>query len=358
MTNELTADPTTSAGPAATSSGASVLGRARTASPGLAAAGALAVVATLLGNHFRVVGAPVFAIVGGIALSLFLPVAGALHPGLSVASKSILKGSVIVLGTGLSFREVFSTGSASIPVLVGTLTIALGGAWLFGRWLAIPADLTTLIGVGTAICGASAIAATDAVIAASDADVSYAITTIFTFNIAAVLSFPILGHLVHMSPHAFDLWSGTAVNDMSSMVAASAVYAQSSMSYAVIVKLTRTLMIIPIVLAISFSRSSRHTGTAAGSHLARIRHAFPLFIAWFLVAVLLNSLNVIPATWHGALGVAAGFMITMAMAAIGLSSNIRAIGRAGVRPLLLGAILWFLVSSSSLGLQFLTFGHL
>ena len=331
--------------------------RARAAGPGLVAAVALAVLATLLGNHFRIVGAPVFAIVSGIALSLFIPRTASLHPGLNVASKSVLKGSVIVLGTGLSFREVLTTGGGSLPVLIGTLTIALGGAWLVGRWLKIPGDLTTLIGVGTAICGASAIAATDAVMDASEADVSYAITTIFTFNIAAVLTFPTLGHLLHMSAHTFGLWSGTAVNDMSSVVAASAVFSKSAMSYAVIVKLTRTLMIIPIVLAISVWRSSRQAG-ATTSHLARIRRAFPLFIAWFLVMVMANSLNLIPAGWHASLGEIAAFMITTAMAAIGMSSNVRAIAHTGVRPLFLGAVLWFLVSSSSLALQLLSGGHL
>ncbi|HUX05432.1 MAG TPA: putative sulfate exporter family transporter [Acidimicrobiales bacterium] len=357
MTNELAPTTSTSTGAATPSKVTTTVGRARAIGPGLVAAGGLAVVATLLGNHFRIVGAPVFAILSGIALSLFIARDTPLHPGLSVASKSVLKGSVIVLGTGLSFREVVTTGGASIPVLLGSLTIALGGAWLVGRWLNVPGDLTTLIGVGTAICGASAIAATDAVIAAPEADVSYAITTIFTFNIAAVLTFPAIGHVLHMSPHTFGLWSGTAINDMSSVVAASAVYAKSSMSYAVIVKLTRTLMIIPIVLALSLWRSSHQPG-APTSHLRRIRRAFPLFIAWFLVTVLANSLNIIPANWHGFLGDLAGFMITTAMAAIGLSSNVRAIARTGVRPLFLGAVLWFLVSSSSLALQVLSGGHL
>ena len=129
-------------------------------------------------------------------------------------------------------------GQSSLPVLLGTLAVALLGARLLGRALSIDNDLRTLIGVGTGICGASAIAATDAVISASEADVSYAITTIFTFNVIAVLTFPTIGRLLSLSPHSFGLWAGTAVNDMSSVVAASSIFGRGATSFAVVVKLT------------------------------------------------------------------------------------------------------------------------
>lgn len=334
--------------------------RGRRALPGLALAAGVAVVASVLGTHFRLIGAPVIAIVSGIVIALVLPRRDAFHPGLSVAAKSVLKGSIIVLGTGLSFGEVLGAGTSSLPVLIGTLVVALLGAWLVGKWLKIPTDLTTLIGIGTAICGASAIAATDAVIDAPEADVSYAIATIFTFNVAAVLTFPTVGHLLHFSQHAFGLWSGTAINDMSSVVAASSIYGKSALAFGVIVKLTRTLFIIPIVLVLSSLRATSSANSRGSTGLMRhvhtVRRAFPLFIAWFLVAVLLNTVKLIPAGWHASLSTIAAFMITMAMAGIGLSTNVRDIRRAGARPLALGAVLWVLVASSSLLLQNLT-GH-
>ena len=335
--------------------------RSRSKSTGLFVTFALALVATLAGRAVPVVGAPVFAILAGIAVTLVRPLPEGWRPGVHVSSKTVLQGSIVVLGTGLSFRQVVSTGASSLPVMVGSLTVALLGAALLGRTLRIDRDLRTLIGVGTGICGASAIAATDAVIEASEADVTYAVATIFLFNVAAVLTFPTLGHLMHMAPGAFGLWAGTAVNDMSSVVAAASIFGHGATSSAVVVKLTRTLMIIPITLAIALWRAR----TAARSDVAdtpaprrtllgHVRHTFPMFIAWFALATTLNTLGLIPRAAHTDLTYLAQFMITMALGAIGLSTKVRDIARAGLRPLLLGAMLWVLVGSVSLGLQVLT----
>jgi uncharacterized integral membrane protein (TIGR00698 family) len=264
----------------------------------------------------------------------------------------------VILGTGLSFHQVLTTGSSSLPVLVGSLTVALVGAAVLGRVLHIDKDLRTLIGVGTGICGASAIAATDAVISASEADVSYAVATIFTFNVCAVLTFPTLGRLLCLSPHSFGLWSGTAINDLSSVVAASTIFGHSATSYAVVVKLTRTLMIVPISIGLALWRSRQNaTHEAATKRVAlisQLRHTLPVFIGWFLLAVTVNTLGLVPHTLHGPLSTTAGVMITMALTAIGLSTRPRDIRRAGLRPLGLGAILWLLVALASLGLQLAT----
>jgi uncharacterized integral membrane protein (TIGR00698 family) len=332
--------------------------RVAQALPGLGIAVALAAVATFLGHLVPVVGAPVFAIVGGIAASLWWTPSRAAQPGLAFASKYVLQGSIVVLGTGLSFHQVLATGSSSLPVLLGTLAVALAGAAVIGRRMSIERDLRTLIGVGTGICGASAIAATDAVIGASEVDVSYAIATIFTFNVAAVLTFPTIGHLLDLSPHAFGVWSGTAVNDMSSVVAASSIFGHGATSTAVVVKLTRTLMIIPISIALALWRARRSDKQTAAegqsSVLGHVRHIFPVFIGWFLVAVTINTLGVIPRSWHTGLSNIAQVLITIALAAIGLSTQMRDIRKAGLRPLALGAILWVSVGLTSLGLQLAT----
>jgi len=332
--------------------------------PGLAAAIALAAVATALGHVVPVVGAPVFAIVGGIAIAIAVGPKAALGRGLGFASKVVLQASIVALGTGLSFSEVLATGSSSLPVLTGTLTAALGGAWVLGRLLGIDADLSVLIGVGTGICGASAIAATDAVISASAADVSYAIATIFTFNVAAVLTFPAIGHALSLGPHAFGMWSGTAVNDMSSVVAASSIFGGGATAYAIVVKLTRTLMIVPISIFLALWRSRKgparagrgaEGGTGAPAPLSRrLRHVLPVFIGWFFLAVAMNTAGLVPHAAHRYLSDAAQAMITVALGAIGLSTRLGDIRRTGVRPLAMGAGLWLLVGLTSLGLQALT----
>jgi len=330
----------------------------RLLSPGIGVAIILAGFATVLGHAIPVVGAPVFAIMGGVTASLLRPVPAVVRPGLGFAGKAVLQGSIVVLGTALSFRQVITTGSASAPIMIGSLAIALVGAALIGRLMGVGRDLRTLIGVGTAICGASAIAATDAVISATEADVSYSIATIFTFNIAAVLTFPGLGHLLGMTPHAFGQWAGTAINDMSSVVAAGSVFGHGATSTAIVVKLARTLMIIPITLGISLRRSRRGCagpdGDSPRSLGAHVLGSFPMFIAWFLLAVTLNTVGLVPRTWHPGLSTLAQLMITTALAAIGLSTKMTDIRRAGTRPLALGGVLWLLVATASLCLESLS----
>lgn len=336
--------------------------------PGLAAAGAVATVGEVLGSWVPLVGAPVFAIVIGIAIAVVRGPVDGWKPGLAFASKRVLQASIVVLGTGLSLRQVVRTGASSFPVMFGSLTVALVGAWLIGRALSVDRDTRTLIGVGTAICGVSAIAATDAVISASEADVSYSVATIFTFNVAAVLTFPTIGHLMHFSAHSFGLWAGTAINDVSSVVAAATIFGKGASSYAVVVKLTRTLMIIPIAIGLGRLRARRAAATSAvegtmsvdtpadppASPMRRLGHVLPLFIAWFLVAVVANSAGLIPGSWHGGLSIIAQAAITVALAGVGLSTRVADIRRAGLRPLALGAMLWLLVGMTSLGIQFVT----
>lgn len=329
--------------------------------PGVAAAAVIALAATVLGHVAPVIGAPVFAIVTGMVVSTLRPPSAGLRPGLAFTGKRVLQGSIIVLGLGLSLRQVLSIGTGSLPVLLGTVVLVLALALVVGRALRLRSDVTTLIGVGTAICGASAIAATSAVIGAAEADVSYAIATIFTFNVVAVLIYPTLGHALGLSQHAFGVWAGTAINDTSSVVAASTIYGHTATAYGVTVKLTRTLAIIPICLGLAAWRSHRPatdvsgeeggSGSAAEVTLLRI---FPLFIVGFVAAVVLNTVGLVPNRWHGHLGDLAGWMITAALAAIGLSTRFRDIRRAGSRPIILGAILWASIGVASLILQVAT----
>lgn len=314
--------------------------------PGLALSAAIAVVATAIGHALPVVGAPVAGIVIGVLLASVRRPGTALGPGISFSSRFVLQLSVVVLGSQLSLAEIARVGVESLPVMLGTLAACLVAAWFIGRRLGILGDLRTLIGVGTGICGASAIAAVTPVLGAAGIDVAYAISTIFLFNVAAVLLFPLLGHLLGLSQHAFGLFAGTAVNDMSSVVATATTYGAAAANFAVVVKLVRTLMIVPVALALAgYRRESRRVP---------VLRLVPWFLVGFVAVAALNSAGGIPAAAQTRLSDVSHFLITVALSAIGLSTDVAAFRRAGAKPLLLGACLWVVVSLTSLGLQLAT----
>lgn len=333
--------------------------------PGLGLAVAVALVATVVGRRFPLVGGPVTGIVLGVVLAATIRPGARLRPGIAFSSKAVLQTSVVVLGSQLSLMQIVRVGVGSLPVMLGTLAVALGAAYLLGRWLGVVGNLRTLIGVGTGICGASAIAAVTPVIGAVGAEVTYAVSTIFLFNVAAVLAFPVVGHLLGMSQHAFGLFAGTAVNDMSSVVATATTYGPEAANFAVVVKLTRTLLIIPIVLALAALAARRDRRAAADvlvpADVAAIRpprvdvwRLVPTFLIGFLLVAAANTAGLIPAAVHPALSQVSVFLITVALSAIGLSTDLAGLRRAGHRPLLLGALLWVVVSLASLGLQRVT----
>jgi uncharacterized integral membrane protein (TIGR00698 family) len=331
--------------------------------PGLAAAIMLAIAATFAGRLEPVIGGPVLGIVFGMLVATFGRKADVLGPGAAFAGRRVLQASIVVLGTGLSLAQVAHTGLSSLPVMLGTLTLCLLVTWGAGRMLGLRGDLPILIGVGTGICGASAIAATTAVIGAAEVDVAYAISTIFAFNIVAVLLYPAIGHLLGLSQHVFGLWSGTAINDTSSVVAAAYSYGAAAGNYGVVVKLTRTLMIIPICLGLALWQARRHRRRALAADATTAapavpwRRMFPWFTVYFLAMVAANSLRLIPHGWHAPLSQAAIFLITTALAGIGLSTPFHHVRRTGLRPLALGAVLWATVGISSLLLQLLSGQH-
>jgi len=333
--------------------------------PGVAVVLVLAGVAVPLGRLVPVVGGPVFGIVLGVLAGVLVPVLRRekLRPGYDFASKNLLQLSIVVLGTGLSLQQVVRVGGSSLPVMLGTLTVALGGAWVFGRLLGVRGDTQTLIGVGTAICGGSAIAAATAAIGAKRSSVAYALATIFTFNVVAVLAFPPLGHLLGLSPEAFGLWAGTAINDTSSVVAAGYAYSQSAGDQALVVKLTRSLTLVPIVLTLVLLKTRRDARTANVAHPDEAvverrklpwRKLVPLFLVGFVAAAGLRSAGLVPDAWQPGLTLTGTFLITCALVAIGLSLRPSELRAAGIRPLLLGAILWVSVAVASLLLQLAT----
>lgn len=317
--------------------------------PGLLLSVAIALAALALGKVAPLIGGPVFGIVLGILVRNLVAPGGTYTAGIQFAGKQVLQWSIIALGFGLSLDQVAKTGLESLSVTLVTITVAFLTAWLLGRMLKVHDKLKILIGVGTAICGGSAIAAVTPIIKPDEHDTAFAISTIFLFNLVAVLLFPLLGHLLHLSDLGFGLWAGTAINDTSSVVAAGYSFSKEAGDYATIVKLTRATLIIPISLALAFAVAWKQKKQGASDF--SLRRIFPWFILWFLVASGVRTMGLVPAAIQPALHMAAEFLIIVALTAIGLSANLRKMASSGVRPILLGLGVWAAVSVSSLLVQ-------
>lgn len=326
----------------------------------LAAAGTVTGAAIPLGALEPRIGAPIMALALGMAVAAAAPT-DRLHDELTGIGRSALQAAIVLLGATISLSQVAAVGVSSLPVMLGSLAASLLTAAVIGRRLAVPRRLRILIGVGTGICGASAIASVSGVIAAEAREIRYAISTIFVFNLAAVLIFPALGHLLGMGAHQFGMWSGTAVNDTSSVLAAGFAYSHAAGSYALIVKLTRTTMIIPITLMLAASvrragtgATESATGQSGTGRAGRVRQIVPWFLVWFAAASAADSLGAFDQVARADLSHLGLGLTTLALASVGLSSNLRELRRAGVRPLALGALVWLAVAGTSLALQTVT----
>lgn len=327
--------------------------RAAEVLPGLALTVPIAAVSTMIGVLMPVLGSALPAIVIGVAVAVIRRPGATFAPGIDYSGRFLLQVAVVLLGAQLSLDAILRVGAESLPIMLATLTVCLLGTAVIGRALRVAPRLRTLIGVGTGICGAAAIAAVSPVIGALSAEISYAVSTIFVFNVLAVVLFPLLGHALGMDPHTFGLLAGTAVNDTSSVVATASVFGASALGFAVVVKLVRTLMIIPISVGLSVIESRR---SLSGQRMT-VRRAIglvPWFLVGFLAVAVLGSLGIIPPGVREAMAHVSGFLIATAMAGIGLSTDAAALRRAGWRPLLLGAILWILVTATALSVIALT----
>lgn len=321
--------------------------RAVEVAPGVLLSVAVAAVSVTIGRFVPIVGGALPAVVIGVVIALVRRPTGRVVPGLGYSGSFLLQLAVVLLGAQLSLGVVAEVGAASFPVMIASLAVCLLGAFLLGRALRVDRRLATLIGVGTGICGASAIAAVSPVIAATGAEIAYAVSTIFLFNVLAVVLFPLLGHLLHLDPHAFGLLAGTAVNDTSSVVAAAGVFSTAALGYAVVVKLVRTLMIIPISVGLSVIESRRDAAREPLT-LRRVARLVPWFLVGFLLIVAVNSLGAIPDAVRDGMVATSSFLVATALAAIGMSTDVRALRRSGWKPLALGGILWVLVTATTL----------
>lgn len=323
---------------------------------------AIAIPSWFVGKAFPIIGGAVIAILAGMVVTLVWKWRDPVDSGIKFVSKKVLQWAVILLGFGMDLNVVIRTGQQSLPIILCTITVSLVVAFFLSRWMNIPGKVATLVGVGSSICGGSAIAATAPVIDADEDEVAQAISVIFFFNVLAALIFPTLGQLVGFdttSGEAFGIFAGTAVNDTSSVTATAATWDSmwnlgvQTLDKAVTVKLTRTLAIIPITLVLAFMRTHQERGEEETK--LQMSKIFPFFILFFIAASVITTVSVsngISASVFDPLKELSKFMIVLAMAAIGLNTNIVKLVKSGGKPIALGACCWLAITAVSLALQF------
>lgn len=320
---------------------------------------AVAIPCQFLGKKFPMIGGPVFAILGGMILTSLWREKGEFADGIKWVSKKLLQLAVVLLGFGLNLSAVLKTGLESLPVILTTIAVSLLTAYLLHKTSRTPANLSTLIGVGSSVCGGSAIAATAPVIDADDEEVAQAISVIFFFNVLAAFLFPWIGTVLGFpteSGEAFGIFAGTAVNDTSSVTAVASTWdmmhglGSSTLDKAVTVKLTRTLAIVPITLGLAFFRAKRSTDKKEGG----VKRVFPTFILYFIVASVITtvaqSLGVSNAIF-APIKTLSKFFIVLAMSAVGLNTDLVKLVKSGAKPLFLGFSCWAMITVSTLALQ-------
>src|SRR5665811_1651109 len=277
--------------------GLTTVNAARRYVPGLVPPLLIGAVAYGVGHLVPVLGGPVVAILLGLVVGQVAGQREGWKAGTTFAGKKVLQASIVLLGATMSLGQVASTGGRTLPVLLGTLTVALVGGSLLSRLLKVEQITGQLVTYGTGICGASAIATMSAVIGAPATSIALSVTVIVVYNVLGALFFPILGHMMGLSQEAFGLWAGTAINDTSSVLAAATVYGATAAGVAVVVKLTRTLAIVPLALYESW-RTHRTSEAAARPVWWKL---IPTFLVLFLVAAAARSVGVVPASWGPAI---------------------------------------------------------
>ena len=321
--------------------------------PGLLLCLIIAVPSWFLGQAVPVIGGPVFAILTGMVITLILRKKDAFTPGINYTSKKILQAAVVFLGFGMNLTEILAKGKQSLPIILSTISTSLITAFILYKALKLRTNNAILVGVGSSICGGSAIAATAPVIDASDEEVAQSISVIFLFNVIAALIFPALGAILGLSNEGFGMFAGTAINDTSSVTAAAAawdgIHGSNTLESAAIVKMTRTLAIIPITLILAIWRG-RKKKTAEGSSFS-LKRSFPFFVLFFVLASVVTTVFQLPAEVTAPLKELSKFLIVMAMAAIGLNTNIIKLVKTGGKPIFTGFCCWVGISLVSLGMQ-------
>lgn len=322
----------------------------------------IAVPSWFLGNAFPIIGGAVIAIIAGMIITMFIKDKSPFEAGIKFTSKKILQWAVVLLGFGLNLNVIVQTGKQSLPIIISTIAVSLVIAFVLCKAMHIPSKISTLVGVGSSICGGSAVAATAPVIDADDEEVAQAISVIFFFNVLAAIFFPTFGKLLGFSTvtgEAFGIFAGTAVNDTSSVTAAASTWdtmwglGSATLDTAVTVKLTRTLAIIPITLALAFIRARGEKNSGSQKKVS-LKQIFPMFILYFVAASIITTIAVslgVSSSVFSPIKTLSKFFIVLAMSAIGLNTDVVKLIKTGGKPIFMGFCCWVGITAVSLVMQ-------
>lgn len=327
--------------------------------PGFALALAIAAIAKLLESllPIHLIGASVIALFIGMIINYFWKPVELFSSGLKFTSKKILKFAIILLGASLNIGIILNVGRMSLCVMVFTLFTCFGIGHFVGKALKINWKLSNLISAGTGICGGSAIAAIAPAIDADDSDIAYAMSATFLFDMAMIVLFPIMGKAMGLSDMAYGLWSGTAVNDTSSVVAAGYAFSEAAGDFATMVKLTRTLAIIPTVITFAlFNAHLKRKEAGVNGETVKAKFSLTKIIPWFILGfialAIINSFGVIPAAVSSGMKDVSKFLMVAALAAIGLNTSFKDMKKSGFAPMLHGFIISALVVIVAIAVEY------
>lgn len=308
--------------------------------PGLVLAFGIAVVAYILSEVLPsgLLGGTLIALLLGMLLNPFVMRTDKFDSGMNWTSKYVLRSGIILAGITLSFSQVIEAGKYALVLMLFTLATAFGVGYLCKRIFKINWKLASLLSISTAICGGTAVATLGPTIRAKDRDIAYAISATFLFDMLTVITFPWIGQWLGLSDTSYGLWIGTAVNDTSSVVAAGYAFSDAAGVLATIVKLTRTLFIVPIVLIFSWVYAKKETPTQSAEKV-NIKNIFPWFILGFLVVVGIRSTGLLPETAVDMIAFSSKFFLSMALAAIGLKTSFKEIAGVGLKPMIAGVVI-------------------
>jgi uncharacterized integral membrane protein (TIGR00698 family) len=270
--------------------------------------------------------------------------------GIKFSLRRILRFAIILLGLQLTAAQVVEVGAAGIGVIVATLVATFLFTKWFGRVLGVDAKLAELIAAGTSICGASAVIATNTVTNARDEDVAYAVACVTVFGSIAMFAYPLLPALLHLTPKAYGLWSGASIHEIAQVVAAAFQDGRQAGQFATIAKLSRVMMLAPVVLTLGAIARRRSAG--AGDTAAR--PPLPWFVLGFIALVGLNSVIAVPPSAKSLIVPATTFLLSVALAAMGLETDFRKLMAEGLRPMLLGLAAFLFIAAFSLTLVHFT----
>lgn len=310
-------------------------------SPGLLLTLLLALVSIWLSSQIPgdILGTSILALILGMLCHPLLKKLPQASEGVDFASRTVLRLGIILMGISLSFSQVLMVGRYALLLMMCTLTTAFGGGYLLGRLFKVNWKLSSLLSASTAICGGTAVATLGPVIEAEDTHIAYAISATFLFDLLTVILFPWFGRLLGLPDMSYGLWVGTAVNDTSSVVAAGYGFSDAAGSFAVIVKLTRTLFIVPIVLVFSFIHARMKLRSAGGTESeakVNIASIFPWFVLPFIAMVALKSTGLLPEPAVAGISSLSKLFMLMAMGAIGLKTSFQEVKGVGWKPMFLG----------------------